>query len=403
MDEKKQTDVKEDHIRIEHIKVGELVAFADKVISAAAPGQFIPISMQRALAHAHNPYADPDDVGLLAAIDEDEEVVGYFGIMPLRLRVGERFFKTHWFTTWSVSSKVRGRGVGSLLMKEALTLEKDFLIVGSVHARRVCQKYGFWERDPLKYYWIDISGMGSLNPLVWIQRLLRKVFHWFGVKREVAVTNTATRQLDRFLKPLTKRIFYPLLERKVAGLLGGFEFQQVDQIPLNHPIPSTRPEVELYRGVEAVNWMLRYPWIVEQGQSRTEAMDYYFSDARPMYRLVALTIRQAGGQDLGFVVFSISQKPGGVALKTLDFSLQDPRQIPVILALAVRYARSYRADTIEVPAEVVSSLQSSLLGKLLLVEKNRIYQCHPKSADSPLAQAWHHIELHLFDGDMAFS
>ena len=94
----------EEEIRIDYIKVGDLPEFAEGIISKSTPGQFVPITLQRAIAHAKNPYADDDDVGLLVAVDEDEEVVGYFGIMPMLLRVNEDTFKTHWFTTWSISS-----------------------------------------------------------------------------------------------------------------------------------------------------------------------------------------------------------------------------------------------------------------------------------------------------------
>ncbi len=123
----------------------------------------------------NNPYAAKDDVVLLVAIDSDDEIVGYFGILPLLLREGKNYHKVHWFTTWNVSSKVRGRGVGGNLMADALTLGHDFLIVGSVHARRVCRKYGFLERDPLIYYWLDPSGMAQLNPIVWARRGIRKL------------------------------------------------------------------------------------------------------------------------------------------------------------------------------------------------------------------------------------
>jgi len=76
-------------IRIEHIKIKDLVTFAEGVIAASSEGQFVPISMQRAVAHAHNPYASKDDVALLVAINSHEEVVGYFGILPLILREGK--------------------------------------------------------------------------------------------------------------------------------------------------------------------------------------------------------------------------------------------------------------------------------------------------------------------------
>ena len=393
--------MKENNIRIEHIPVSELETFAEQAISEAGPGGYVPISMQRAIAHAHNPYAQPDDVALLAAIDGDNEVVGYFGILPILLKVGEQTSKAYWFTTWSVSSKVRGQGVGSALMKEALTLDLDFLIVGSVHARRVCQRYGFWERDPLTYYWIDMSGMGKLNPLTWILRFVRKTTHIFKSNRSIKVSNSASRWLDKMLSPLTKRFFYPLFTRVMENYLQEIKVLEVDQIRDDLVTPLNQPQYELHRGVDAINWMLKYPWIVEQGESQTEGMDYYFSDSRPLYRLIALEVSTQAGVELGFVVFSVSQKSSGTLLKMLDFDLGDKAHYA--LALAAKVARKYEVDTIEVPMEVVKEFSGTVLGKLLLLKKTRIYQCHPRSGVSPLAKCWHELQLHLYDGDMAFS
>ena len=92
-----------------------------------------------------------------------------------------------------------------------------------------------------------------------------------------------------------------------------------------------------------------------------------------------------------------------IALKTLDFHFNDPKQYKNILALAIHYGRKYKADTIEIPEEVAVFLKNSISGKILLQNKERIYQCHPYSEESPLAGAWHDIRLHLYDGDMAFS
>jgi hypothetical protein len=289
-------------------------------------------------------------------------------------------------------------------MKEALTLDRDFLIVGSVHARRVCQKYGFWERQPLAYYWIEPSGMGSLNPLTWVLRLVRKVVSQFKLKKQVAITNQATRVIDRAFTPLTSRLFYSLLDRKFASTLQDYHFREVARIRHDLPHRADRPQVELHRGVEAVNWMLASPWILGTGQSRTENLDYYFSDTRPLHRFIALEVFDPKDEAyLGFVVFSVSQKGNSVTLKTLDFQLVDPEYYRGVLALAIRYGRHYRADTIEIPEEVAAPLRPSLIGKLVLLQKARIYQCYPKSGDSPLGRAWQDIQRHLYDGDMAFS
>lgn len=397
--------MKKDNIHFEHIKVKDLREFAERVLGAAEKGQFIPITMQRAVAHANNPYAAKDDIGLLVAIDAHDEIVGYFGILPLLLRRDEEYFKVNWFTTWSVSPTVRGRGVGSRLMSEALSLNQDYLIVGSVHARRVCRKHGFLEREPLLYYWLDASGMGHLNPIVWLRRAGRKMLHFVRLdkKIKIKINSPFTDSLDRWIAPVTKRFFYARLMAAQTQLLAGIRFREVEQLRGNPPTYPHRPDIELHRGVDAINWMLQHPWIVETGKSISEEMEYYFSDARPLYRLIALEVYSPEDEYVGFVVFSVTRKKQKIMLKTLDFRFVNPSDNRYALALAIHYGRRYQADTIELPQEVADYVRDSLLGRLLLHRKKRIYQCMPADEDSPLAQAWDDISLHLSDGDMAFS
>jgi GNAT superfamily N-acetyltransferase len=392
-----------DEIHFEHIKIKELHEFAERVLGAAKPGQFVPITMQRALAHANNPYAAKDDVALLVAIDGDDEVVGYFGILPLLLRNGEELFKTYWFTTWSVSPKVRGRGVGAQLMAEALSLKQDYLIVGSVHARRVCRKYGFWERPPLTYYWLDTTGMGHLNPLIWLRRFVRKLYHILGIDKTIELRTPLADRIDRLCEKPLKNLFFALLKGPQSNVLTGAQVRAVEQISGEPTTPPHAPPIELHRAVDAVNWMLKYPWVVENGHSVTEEMNYFFSDARPLYRLIPLEIHSTEGDQLGFVVLSASQKGEKMVLRVLDTKFSNPADHSYILALAIQYAREYSADTIELPLEAVKEFRGTLLGRMLLHKKERIYQCMPSGDDSPLAEAWEDIHLKLVDGDMAFS
>jgi hypothetical protein len=289
-------------------------------------------------------------------------------------------------------------------MEEALKLNLDYLIVGSIHARRVCEKYGFWEREPLRYYWVDMSGMVNLNPLTWLLRFFRKAAHLLNIKKVISISTLMTRWFDRVISPFTKTFFYWTLSRSLALVLNEFNYREVSQIRPDQPMQANRPKVELHRGIEVVNWMLSYPWIVEVGNSPTENMDYYFSDARPFYRFIAVEVTNPGDSAYqGYIVFSVSEKENRIIVKTLDFRLSDASQYPYILALAVHYGRLNNADTIEIPDEVAHSLKMSLQGRLLLEAKKRIYQCRPKSEDSPLAGAWYDIIRHLYDGDMAFS
>jgi hypothetical protein len=74
-----------------------------------------------------------------------------------------------------------------------------------------------------------------------------------------------------------------------------------------------------------------------------------------------------------------------------------------VLGLVLKYAEMYDVDLIEMPTEVIDPLKNRLLGKLLLHKKERIYQCLPRSLDSPLAKAWSNIQFKLTDGDMPFT
>jgi GNAT superfamily N-acetyltransferase len=389
-------------IRIERIKSVDLIEFAAKFLASARPGQFIPITMQRALAHANNPLVDENDVGLLIAL-HGEECVGFFGIMPILLKNGDEYSKVSWFTTWRVSPALRGKSIGTLLMKEALSMGKDYLIVGSSSARKVCQRFGFLERQPLEYCYLDLSGMERLNPATWVFRLSRKVLKPFKVK--VNVDNRFTRGVSRLLSPLTLRLFRYWSWRAHRHFLGECIVQEVSQVQPETPqqLAALSPVV-LYRGAQIVNWMLQYPWVLPTGESSTEQMDYFFTDVRDGYRNIALELSTGPGRDYrGYLVISASTYRGKLALKVLDTSLKDRADERFVLPLAFRYARELGGETIDCTTRQAEAMQGRFLRWALLHRKQRIYQCFPASPDGPLARLWPEIEFQYCDGDMAFS
>jgi GNAT superfamily N-acetyltransferase len=388
-------------IRIERIKASNLEEFSQKIIQSAAPGQFIPITMQRAIAHTHNPLIDPDDVSLLIAYQGDE-LVGFFGMMPILLKNFARMDKVFFFTTWRVQPNLRGKSVGSLLMQEALSMGLDYVIVGSGPARKVCRKFGFRERPPLIYYELDLTGMSQLNPATWIMRLIRKIMRLWG--KPINIENGFTRFTGRLLSPLTKKIFTSMLWRKQQEILNTCQLKEVKQVQaLTDQQLSNLPPVRLERDARMVNWMLQYPWVVEPGKSPTEAMDFYFSDVRQRFENIAVELHSMSDEYRGFIVFLATTVRDKVTLKTLDVALNDLVDQVTILPIAMRYARTVKADQIDLPVEAVTDLKKSRLGKLLLTQHERIYQCYPQAEDSPLAQAWDSLEFRYSDGDMSFS
>ncbi|MBW8009816.1 MAG: GNAT family N-acetyltransferase [Chloroflexi bacterium] len=389
-------------IFIEHVRVKDLYDFAMKIIDRAKPGDYIPISQQRALAMTKNPYAKPDDVALLVAYQGDE-LVGYFGIMAVMLQTGMDLSKLYWFTTWNVSTKGVGKGIGSRLMQAALDLDQDYLIVGSYPARRVCDKFGFHRLDPLEYSVIDFGFIRCFNPITLLLRALRKGLHLIGVKLNFPTLNKPVENIfDRVFTPLFKPFLYSWVLRLANKGLTPITTKRVKQIrPANADRQLNSNRIAFYRSPQIINWMLEYPWNLQPGQSRTEAMDYYFTDVRVGFEIFALEVY---GEDYkGFIIFQISQIEGRWVLKTLDHDFSDPEYESYILPIALKLAKEKRVDVIEISHRITLPIESSLIGRLILGTKQRIYQCKPKSEDSPLGRNWTNITLSYVDGDTPFT
>jgi len=164
------------------------------------------------------------------------------------------------------------------------------------------------------------------------------------------------------------------------------------------------PAVTLYRGAKVVNWMLKYPWQVPPGRSRTEHLDYYFSDVREIFQQIALEIAsREGKQYKGYIVFSVSTIRSEIVLKLMDISLTSRNDERFVLPLVLEFGQKFLADRIELPKGQAEMLTGSILKRVLLHKKFRITQCHTKDSQSPLAKAWSEMQLNYYDGDMAFS
>lgn len=395
----------QDNIRFEHIKLKDLEAFARRVIDTAKPDQFVPISLQRAVALPHNPFADPEDVSLLVAFDGDE-IVGYFGIMAVKFKHGQEIHKAQWFTTWLVSPHLRGKRIGSRLLEEALSLKQDYLIVGSKLARRVCRKYGFHQFGPLKYAVLDLDVGARYNPLTLLLRALRKSLHLVGVQIPYEKLNRPVARLsNKLLSPLTRPLLHRLLLGFARRSLANITTKEVNQVR-TEPAFTSPPQAGFVRGPQVVNWMLKYPWVVEPGRSPTQNLDYNFSDVYQTYRSFALEIYSKDDRAYqGVVVFTLMEHGGQMTLKILDYDLPPEKVNELVLPLAIRIAAKNQVTQLEGPLELTANFkrQKPGLARLLLSTKERIYQASPRSENTPLGKAWPELELNYCDGDTPFT
>ena len=85
----------------------------------------LPITKHRAISHIKNPRADKDDILLILAFEEND-IVGYLGVLPDRLFLSdEKSYKCGWLSCFWVDYSVRGKGIGEQLIRKSLELWDD--------------------------------------------------------------------------------------------------------------------------------------------------------------------------------------------------------------------------------------------------------------------------------------
>ncbi|MBX3049555.1 MAG: GNAT family N-acetyltransferase [Anaerolineales bacterium] len=386
-------------ISIEHIRLAELPDLAARLVSNAAPGAFIPITIHRAQAHSQNPHAQPDDVVLLLAKAGDAPV-GYFGLMAVMLQVGGRLARVHWLTTWGVAPGYLGRGLGSALMQAALDLDVDLAIVGSAPARRVSAKFGFVEAQPLEYVQLDLGGWAAYNPVTLALRLLRKLLSFLDVRWSVEKTEPRiNRFFERLLKPFLRPWLNRRLGRRLSPAAGALRMQPIQTVP-GFALPAEH--TGFVRSQAVVNWMLAHPWVAPAGQSASEDLNYGFTDSRAEFVQSAWALSGPGGEEWGFACFQSSRLRGRKILKVLDHHLAPGAPADLLAAAAVQLAARQQTDLIEGPAGLAKPFVSGRL-PWLLQRKQRTLQLHPHKPGSPLDQALPKLTQTFCDGDMAFT
>ena len=150
-------------IRIETIRVSDIVSFSQKVINEKSNYKIVPITVKRARAQEKNPDAQPDDVALIVAY-KDNECVGYLGNLPCK---NERNGKTHAIyalSTFFVDDSMRGTGIAKKIMEEMVSHKRDLLLAGFTPVAEAFyrkNKQWFVPVEPLPYIRVHVNPIGS--------------------------------------------------------------------------------------------------------------------------------------------------------------------------------------------------------------------------------------------------
>jgi GNAT superfamily N-acetyltransferase len=355
----------------------------------------------RAESQSKNPYGRPEDVALFVAFSGNQ-CVGYHGLLPAIFNHEDNLASVYWATTFYVAPDFRGQGIGKYLLEEIKNAKIDFIVTQMTEsAERTYRSAGYQDIGALDYFQL------RLDRLDFLARFFDAITPLFRKKSpDPRHVPPGLMRLKRTVYNFIKKIFYHIVTIKSHKQKDRFSWKVVGQIneSLWGALDRHLIDPAFFRGAEAVNWMLKYPWVVSRSDTITDMPNYYFSGVREIFRYVAIEISSAGaGLPKGFVVLSISHKKEKTRAKILDFHFNNPTDREIAVYLALKYAKVFLADRIEYPDSLEIYFRKTIGFKKLIKKQRRLYLFYPASSSSPLSVYKGRITLNYCDGDTAFT
>ncbi len=266
-------------MEIRHIKASELVEFAEKASSYYKAD--IPITPWRALSQAKNPFARADDVLLIVA-EENQELLGYMGILPgiIANNSSERIY---WNTCWW-SNPASGAMVSITLLSEFMNLTSKRVAFSDLSQRTqtIIQKLGFsiMERGGV---------LMNLRSALHSRSAFRKKSD-FKSKALFLIRKTGVfLVLDMLLNLFRRSVFGKLEKNPEVGILKiqnpGEEFYSF--------IKDHAHEAITLPTSKHIKWWFSDSWLVgENANTKNTSGNYFFSSLCKHFDLWALVVKR---------------------------------------------------------------------------------------------------------------
>ncbi len=248
-------------MNIREIKVGELPEFVNQ--HEFDNYNVIPITKQRAYSQSHNPRSDKNDVALLIAFDEQNNVIAYAGALPDYLN-GDKLNKVAWSSGWWSDRKI-GKAIAiPLFLKLLETWDQKMLFAHlTPTTKQIIDKLNICDSKTIYgirgYFQFDLHKLlPSKIPFLRHFKFLLKIID--VCINSVSVIRIALARIT--FKPLKLNVEYVnFIDDEVKEFI---EANNADEI--------------VKRGQDELNWVIKYPWIIKsKAKKHRKTSKYYFS------------------------------------------------------------------------------------------------------------------------------
>jgi GNAT superfamily N-acetyltransferase len=311
---------------IRELRADDLRAFLYSKAYNQSP--VLPISRHRALSHLANPRLQPEDVILILAYDEEEELIGYLGVLPDEVYLNHTQNRGGWLSCMWVNPKARGQGIGGKLVGTALKSWGNRILVTEFTpaAKRL---YDRTEAFVDLHQPIGLRCFLRFNSHEVLPRkkpLFRKLR---GLLRLSDRSLNLVQDLRlKFWNP-APQLRWEYLSEVDAQLEGFFRSRQEGQI--------------FRRGAAELNWMMQFPWVRSGADQDDYSSRYHFSAIDKRFDFLLLKLYRTNGELAGFLMLSVRNQH----LK-VPYCYVEDELLPEVAKLIFLHLKKMRLDQLSV-------------------------------------------------------
>lgn len=340
----------------------------------------LPITLHRAVSQAKNPRADKDDLALIVAVDK-QEVICYIGMIPDNIFIKEQKIKIAWGSTGWVHEDYKNTGIYVVLLFHALEFYDNNFAIAEVSdsAKRVFESSKKFLTLKVLTSTTIVSRFCTEQYFITQNLHYRKIF-----------------PLLRFVDFLGNLIVNPMFHLKVKkyrDTLRLKEISETDNEAQNFIEKHSSGNLVMRSKLE-IDWILKYPWVLEAKSKSKKNRKYFFSSTTKKFRLGLYKLYE---NDVLTAVLLIKQRENHLTLPYFWFGVENAEKIVKAL-----YYYSYRLGVAKITLfgeNLELSMKSAKTSKLFVKQRVRKSYITKKFSGYDFSE----ISLQPGDGDNVFT
>ena len=251
----------------------------------------LPISKHRALSYAKNPRSEASDKILFVAF-ENEEVTGYLGALPEKIFYKGEWKRMTWLSCFWIDPAFRGQNISKQLFDMAMHAYDDTAMITNMKpgTYKIYERTGYFHPPVTK---TGIRGYLRFN-------LAEVLPPKGGVSAAIKPLLRASDFILNIFNSI-RLVFYPGYK-----IDPGIHYEYVEEISQGAEklINACNNEYLNRRGKSELEWINKYPWVLEEEENE-DSKRYYFSSVSKRFFYQNIEFRDNIGTITAFMMISI--------------------------------------------------------------------------------------------------